>query len=559
MTTTQKKSNIKYVGLGVAILIVLIGAYYLSIPPPTPPKPTTTTPTTRPPVAPTTLTISMGMEPPTLDPQKCTGMPNLGIIRLITETLTDADYKTGELIPNLAERWDASPDATTWTLYLKQGVKFHDGTPFNATAVKFTYERMMDPKVGGAVGGAYAMIKSVDIKDTYTVVIKTDPHPPFMRLWWYGPSAIVSPTQVKKLGDVEFTKVMAGTGPYKLVEHVRGSHIKLAANSDYWGGKPKVDTIIVKPITEAGARLMALEAGEVDFVYAVPPADIPRLEANPNIQMIYGIPTRAMHAPLNTQWGPLKDKRVRQALNYAVDKVTMNERLFKGRAQIMDAPINDRSFGYYKAGPYPYDPAKAKQLLKDAGYADGFEVTIRYGKGRWLMGDEVVEALQSYLAAVGVKVKIEALEWAAYRAKEMLPFEKTEAQISFAGLGGVTLDADRSLNELTKAAWPPNGLEGMFYENAKFEELFFKARATADSEARKAYYKEAMQIVWEDAPRIFLYFEPQIYAARKTVQGVGVRHDETIWVKGATVQPKGAASAASLFQLMPILRKDLEY
>lgn len=546
MTKAEKKSNLKYIALGVAMVILLSVGYYLTLPPPTPPPP--------PPPPPTTLTISMGMEPPTLDPQKCTGMPNLGIIRLITETLTDADYKTGELIPNLAERWDASPDATTWTLYLKQGVKFHDGTPFNATAVKFTIDRIMDPKIGAAVGGAYGMIKSVDIKDTYIVVIKTDPHPPFMRLWWYGPSAIVSPTQVKKLGD-DFTKVMAGTGPYKLVEHVRGSHIKLAANPDYWGGKPKIDTIIVKPITEAGARLMALEAGEVDFVYHVPPADIPRLEKNPNIQMIYGIPTRAMHAPLNTQWGPLKDKKVRQALNYAVDKVTMNERLFKGRAQIMDAPINDRSFGYSKVGPYPYDPAKAKQLLTEAGYPNGFEVTLRYGKGRWLMGDEVVETLQSYLAAVGVKVKIEALEWAAYRAKESLPFEKTESQISFGGLGGVTLDADRSLNELTKAAWPPRGLEGMFYENPKFDELFQKARSTVDSEARKAYYKEAMQIVWEDAPRIFLYFEPQIYAAKKTVQGVGVRHDETIWVKGASVG--GAAKAASLFQLIPILKKDL--
>jgi len=548
MGKIEKKSNLKYIALGIALVVLLSVGYYLTLPPPTPPPP--------PPPPPTTLTITMGMEPPTLDPQKCTGMPNLGIIRLITETLTDADYKTGELIPNLAERWDASPDATTWTLYLKQGVKFHDGTPFNATAVKFTIDRIMDPKIGAAVGGAYAMIKSIDIKDTYTVVIKTDPHPPFMRLWWYGPSAIVSPTQVKKLGDA-FTKEMAGTGPYKLVEHVRGSHIKLAANKDYWGGKPKIDTIIVKPITEAGARLMALEAGEVDFVYHVPPADIPRLEKNPNIQMIYGIPTRAMHAPLNTKWGPLKDKRVRQALNYAVDKVTMNERLFKGRAQIMDAPINDRSFGYYKVGPYPYDPAKAKQLLKDAGYADGFEVTIRYGKGRWLMGDEVVEALQSYLAAVGVKAKVEALEWAAYRAKESLPLEKTDAQISFGGLGGVTLDADRSLNELTKAAWPPNGLEGMFYENSRFDELFQKARSTVDSEARKAYYKEAMEIAWEDAPRIFLYFEPQIYAAKKSAQGVGVRHDETIWVKGAYVEVKAAAKAASLFQLAPVLSKDL--
>lgn len=548
MAQQKSKTNLKYVGLGVAIIIIIAAAYFVTRPPPTPPPP--------PPPPPTTLTITMGMEPPTLDPQMCTGMPNLGIIRLIAETVTDAHYQTGELIPHLAERWDASPDATTWTLYLRKGVKFHDGTPFNATAVKFTIDRILDPKVGATVGGAYAMIKSVEIKDTYTVVIKTDPHPPFMRLFWYGPSAIVSPTQVQKLG-ADFHKQLVGTGPYKLVEHVRGSHIKLVANSEYWGGKPKIDTIIVKPITEAGARLMALEAGEVDFVYHVPPADIPRLEKNPNIQIILGMPTRAMHAAMNTQWGPFKDKKVRQALNYAVDKNAINQRIFQGRAEVMDAPINNRSFGYYKAGPYPYDPAKAKQLLKEAGYPDGFEITLRYGKGRWLMGDEVVEALQSYLAAVGVKVKVEGLEWAAYRAKARLGVDKTDSQLDFGGLGGVTLDADRSLNELTKVAWPPGGLEQMFYYNARFEEVFYAARATTDEKERIAYYKEAIQIVWEDAPRIFLYFEPQIYAARKTVRGVGVRHDETIWVKGASVEVKGATKASSLFQLMPILRKDL--
>lgn len=555
MTTTEKKSNMKYIGLGVVILIVLVGAYFLTTPQPTPPTPTTATTRTTAPAAPTTLTISMGMEPPTLDPQKCTGMPNLGIIRLITETLVDAHYQTGELLPNLVERWDSSPDATTWTLYLRQGVKFHDGTPFNATAVKFTLERVLDPKVGGATASAYSMVKSIEIKDTYTAVIKTTPNAPFMRLLWYGPSAIVSPTQVQKLG-ADFAKQLVGTGPYKLVEHVRGSHIKLVANKDYWGEKPKIDTIIVKPITEAGARLMALEAGEVDFVYAVPPADIPRLEKNPAVRMVPGVPTRAMHAILNTKWGPLQDKRVRQALNYAVDKNVINERLFRGRAEVMDSLINNRSFGYFKAGPYPYDPAKAKQLLKEAGYPDGFEVTIRYGKGRWLMGDEVVEALQSYLTAVGVKAKIEALEWAANQAKNALPLEKTDAQISFGGLGGVTLDADRSLNELTTAAWPPQGLEPTFYENSKYDELYFLARVTIDVEKRKQLYKEAIQIAWEDAPRIFLYFEPQLYAARKTVHDVYVRHDETIWVKAAWVEVKGASKAASLFQLLPIWKKD---
>jgi len=534
------KSKLKYIGLGVAILVVLFAAYLVTGPLSTRPSP------------PAVLTISMGTQPSTLDPQKATGMPNLGIIRLITETLVDADYQTGELIPLLVERWESTPDATTWTLYLRQGVKFHDGTAFNATAVKFTLERLLDPKTGGAAASAYSMIKSIDVKDTYTAVIKTDPYAPFMRLLWYAPSSIVSPSQVKRLGDT-FSQQLAGTGPYKLVEYVRGDHIKLTANDQYWGGKPKIDTVIVKPIPESGARLMALESGTVDFVYAVPPPDIPRLEKNPDIQLIYGIPTRAMHVTLNTKWGPLKDVKVRQALNYAVDKNAINERIFKGRAQVMDAPINDRSFGYAKVGPYAYDPVKAKQLLKDAGYPDGFEVTLRYGMGRWLMGDEVVEAVASYLSQVGIKVKVEPLEWAAIQAKNALTVDKSDMQLQFTGLGGVTLDADRSLNELTKAAWPPSGLEPTFYENPQYDQLYFKARTTIDPEARKALYKDAMQIAWNDAPRIFLYFEPQVYAARKTVHGVGVRHDETIWMKGASVDVKQSSQAIGLLELMPVL------
>lgn len=542
MAKPKDKAKLKYVALGVVVILVVVAAYFVTRPPPPPPPPKV-------------LTISMGMEPPTLDPQKCTGMPNLGILRLVTETLVDMHYETGEFQPVLVERWEESPDATTWTLHLRKGVKFHDGTPFNATAVKFTLDRLLDPKTKGPAASAFAMIKSVEVKDTHIAVINTEPNAPFMRLLQYGPSCIVSPSQVKRLGD-DFHKQLAGTGPYKLAEHVRGSHIKLIANDEYWGGRPKIDVIYVKPIAEAGARMMALEAGEVDFVYHVPPADIPRLEKNPDLYLVYGMPTRAMHLTLNTKWGPLKDKKVRQALNYALDKVTINERIFKGKADIMDCPINKRSFGYYKAGPYPYDPTKAKQLLKEAEYPEGFEATLRYGMGRWLLADEIAEAIQSYFAAVGVKIKIEPLEWATMRSKENLPLEKTDSQISYGGLGGVTLDSDRGLNEFTKAAWPPYGLEPMFYENARFDELHATARVTIDAEKRKALYKEAIQILWDEAPWVFLWFEPVTYAARKRAQGVYVRHDETIWLKGASVEVKGGSGAYSLLQLIPIVTKD---
>jgi ABC-type transport system substrate-binding protein len=302
---------------------------------------------------------------------------------------------------------------------------------------------------------------------------------------------------------------------------------------------------------------MALEAGTVDFVYAVPPGDIPRLEKNPDLYLIPGKPTRSMYLVLNTQWGPLKDKRVRQALNYALDKETITERLFKGRADVMDCPIPSHSFGYAKVGPYPYDPTKAKQLLKEAGYPDGFEVTLRYGKGRYIMSDEIAEATQSYFAAVGVKTKIEALDWAALSAKNVAPVEKNDNQMVYLGAGNVQLDFDQTMTDFIKAAWPPVGMTPSFYDNPKFDELHQKGASTTDSEKRKAYYKEAFQIMWDDAPNVFLWFEPAIYAARKTVHEAYVRHDETIWLKEAWIDGKASSAAYSLLKLIAVAKKDL--
>lgn len=535
----KNKLKLKYVVLSVAVVLIIAGAYFVTRPAPpalTPPK---------------VLTIGMGTEPPILDPHRASGMPNLGILRLVMETPLDIHYETGQVLPCLVERWEASPDATTWTLYLRRNVKFHDGTPFNATAIKFTFERLLDPETKAGSRSYWFAIKSVEVKDTYTAVIRTSPNAPFLRKLNYGPCEIVSPSQVKRLGDkfAQTTELPVGTGPYRFAEYVKGSHIKLVANNEYWGGRPKIDTIIVKPIPEAGARLMALEAGTVDFVYSVPPADIPRLEKNSDLRLVYGKPTRTMWLALNNKWGPLQDKRVRQALNYAVDKVTMNERIFKGKADVMDCIMPSHAVGYYKVGPYPYDPAKAKQLLKEAGFPEGFEVTLRYSPGRYLMSDEIAGAIQSYLAAVGVKVKIETLDWAALSTKNTLPLDRNDNQMVYLGAGLVSLDFD-DLSFMTKAGWPPSNLFPVFYENARFDKLYEQGAVVADTEERMKSYREANQILWDDAPVVFLWFEPQIYAARKRAHEIYVRHEETIWLKDAWVESEGGQRSLSIIPVL---------
>jgi len=555
--TTRSKSSLRY-GLLVAVMILIAaGAYFLAIPRPSPPSPTTTTLTTKPP-PPRVLTIAMGTQPVNLDTARCGGMINLGIMRLVSETPLDIHYATGELIPSLVERWEEVPDATKWTLYLKKGVKFHDGTPFNATAIKVTFERLIDPKTKALTQGLWQMIKSIDVIDPHTAVINTEPNAAFLKKLNYAPCGIVSPTEIQKYGDNYGLgpHLPAGTGAYRYAEYVKGSHIKLVANDQYWGGRPQIDIIYVKPVAEAAARMMALEAGEVDFVFNAPPPDIPRVKKNPDLYLLEGTPTRVMWITLNTQWGPLRNKMVRQALNYAVNKTAINERIFKGTAVIADCALPRHAFGHTKVGPYPYDPAKAKQLLRDAGYPQGFEVTLRYGIGRYLMDAELVEAIQSYLSAVGLKVRIEALEWGTFQAKTNIPLEQNDCQMTFLGAGVVQLDFDQTMTDFTKAFWYPKGGHPSFYDNPRFDELHRLGGRTTDIDKRKAYYKEAHEIFWEDAPCIFLYFEPQLYAARRRAKEVYVRHDETIWLKQAWIEAKSGQSLLTVFwNLQPILVK----
>jgi peptide/nickel transport system substrate-binding protein len=525
--TTQKPSRRKlWIAIAGIVLVAIIGLAAYSLIPKGPERGGT-------------LVISLGTDIPVFDPQKSTGMQNLGIIRLVTETLTDFDPKTGKLIPNLAESWESNADATAWTIHLRKGVKFHDGTTFTAEAVKLTImDRLLDPKAKSPARGSFSAIKSIDIVDDYTVVFHTTGYAPLMSLLNYAPSEIISPTQYKKLGD-DFYKQPIGTGPYKFVEHVKGDHVKLVANPDYWNGAPYLDTIIMKPIPEAGARVMALESGSSQVITNVPPADYFRLKSDPRFYAIEALSQRSMHLTFNTHWGPLKEVKVRQAINYAIDKKTIVDRIFKGTAAVMDCPgIPPAAFGYSKLATYEYDPAKAKQLLAEAGYANGFEVQLMYGAGRFLMDTEVVEAVQSYLAAVGVKVTITPLEWAAFQAMNAKPEGESKAQMTFVGFGLPTLDADQAYEGFRSDSWPPLGLEPTFYKNEKFDALHQQGRSTTDPAKRQAIYKEAGQIIFDDAPWVFLYYEPQLHLARAEVKNVLIRHDETIWLFGVYIEKK---------------------
>jgi len=234
-----------------------------------------------------------------------------------------------------------------------------------------------------------------------------------------------------------------------------------------------------------------------------------------------------MFIGLNTQWGPFKDKRVRQALNYAVDKQAIINNIFLGLTKPMDSPMPPTAACYTPAKYYEYNPEKARELLAEAGYPDGFEVTLYYGPGRYLMDTEVVEAVQSYLADVGIKVKVVPLEWAAYGAMLRKPLEETELQMFFIGWGLPTLDPELGIGLFSKEAWAP-GLNAMFYSNPAVEALIPAQRAATDPKERCEIVKWIQKIIMEDAPFIALYYEPQIHAKRKEVHDFVISVTERI-------------------------------
>ena len=486
-----------------------------------------------------TLVTGMNADLSIFDPHRAIGLRQMGMIRLVCETLTDVDQESGKIIPVLAESWEVASGWTKWTFRLRKGVKFHDGTPFNAAAVKYNFDRLFDPETKAGTRGIWAgTIKSIEVTDEYTVIFNTYPSPAFPALLNYPPAGMISPTQGKKLG-LDFHKQAIGTGAYKFVEHITGDHIKLVANDEYWGGIPKIREIIAKPIIETSARVMALESGEVDYILNVPPHEAKRLEKNPKFKLVEGWRTRNCMIVMNNVWGPFKDKRVRQALNYAVDKMAIINNIFMGTTPIMDSWLPATVPGSYRSQPYEYNVAKAKQLLAEAGYADGFDVTLTYGKGNIILDTEMVEAVQSYLKEVGVRVKIVEMEWAAFSAVQKKNVTENPLQLSLGGLTvGLFMDPDKGLEQLRSDMWPPAGITAHFWKNAEFDALHEKVRTEADNTKRLEAAKQAQKLMYEEAPFIFLLFLPSTDAASAKLHGAGCRHDETIMLPpSAWIEP----------------------
>jgi peptide/nickel transport system substrate-binding protein len=458
----------------------------------------------------------------TLDPHNTTDTESDQVTMMIYEPLIAFDDAM-RIVPRLAERWNVEPDGVTWTFHLRPGVTFHDGAPLDAEAVRLNFMRVLDPVANHKRLSLFSMIDRVEVVNPLTVRIVTKyPFGAFEPTIAHVSSAIVSPVVARAKGAAfgSAADAVSGTGPYRVTSWKKDQEIVLERFDGYWGTKGVTRHIVYRPIPEAAARVLALESGDVDVISRIPATDIPRLEAHPRVtvQKLPGV--GAQQFRFNVSKKPFTDPRVRQAVSYAIDRKAIVTNLVASFARPSTSALTSIMRGYTNLGEIPYDPDRARQLLREAGYPNGFATTIATTP-RYPMGVELAEAVASDLKKVGIRATIEVYDWATMvQFWAGLPPEKNPQQIFIMGAGASTADADWGLRPIFKTARTNENNYG-YYSNAEFDRVIEAAMRETDVAKRQALYTRAQQIVYlEDPGAVWLFDTLYSVAARTAVTGL---------------------------------------
>ena len=449
-----------------------------------------------------TLTVAQSADIVTMDPAMHRTRITQTVVRNVFEALVNQDDSLN-FVPELATEW-TQVDATTWRFTLREGVRFHNGEPFTAEAVKFSIERVLDPDQASPRASMLSMIDEVIVEDDYTVVITTEQPAPTL-LASLAVNEIVPPAYVQEVGDEEFAKNPVGTGPFTFVEWVPNERVVLAANDDYWGGRPKIDQLVFKPIPEVSTRIAALQSGDVQIAAEIPADLASTLDGDVRAVPVSG--TRIFFLAMNVTMAPFDDLAVRVAVNQAIDRQLLVDSIYQGRARVLNQPAFPEMVGYHEGFTgYAYDPEAASAVLSDVGVTVEIDVEEK---------DKILaEAVAGQLQAAGLDATVRVLEGQAF-----LDSINSGSSMAYLSSWGVAEgDADVIF---ARHFWSPSRAESVFtgYQNAELDALIERGRSTADSDERERIYAEAIEIVMADAPWAPLLNPEEIYGVSTAVKG----------------------------------------
>jgi peptide/nickel transport system substrate-binding protein len=452
-----------------------------------------------------TLNFALAGNPDTLDPHKTSGTLTFQTIKSLYDTLAETDMK-GKIIPALAESWQISEDALVWTFNLKKGVIFHNGDKLTSKDVKATFERILDKTTGSPKAKEFNSISSIETPDEATVVLKLkEPTSPLLATLASGWGAILPKALIDTGHD--FGTQPVGTGPFVLKKWIRDSQIVLERNNNYWlPGHPKLNEIIMHIIPERAVSIQGLISGQVDVAYVIDKDDLPMLEASQDVKIEKSLTALIMVMSMNCSNPVLKDIRVRQAINHAIDKQKVLDVAYGG-GQIIGT-FMDYGNAYYKdfSDLYSYDPSRAKALLAEAGV--GPDTTLElFLPQNYELHVKAGEMYQDMLAKVGLNVKIKLVDWSTWLSDV---YRGTKYDLTVIGHTG-KLDPDGTL-----AGY---GTEGRYVKwvNTRAAELIAGARKISGFENRKKMYDEALGIMAEEVPFMYLGSSYRYTAVRKNV------------------------------------------
>jgi peptide/nickel transport system substrate-binding protein len=471
---------------------------------------------------PKVMVVAQQGDATTLEPNMTTDTPtrniNLNLIESPVLRLPDGSFK-----PVLAESWE-NPDQNTWVFHVRKGVKFHNGYDLTAEDMKYSLDQILDPAQKSPLAANWPSVDRVEAPDQYTFVVHTKVPYPLTLARMSGSFHIASKRYQQEVGKAANEKPI-GTGPYKFKEWVKDQQVVLEAFDGYWGGRPKIDQLVFRSIPESTTRIAELLSGNVHLTYGLNLNQSQDLQQKQGVKPIIGESTRVEFVALdNIRETPLKDQRVRQALNYGVDKEALQKAFFGGYGRLIGQPVSPPMFGFNPdVTPYPYDAEKARQLLTETGYPSGFTIDFEAP----VSTKDVAEAVALQLAKIGVIAKLQIYD---NTTQSQRTTARTVAPMFTSTWLGTTGDAEGTLTPRLST-----GQNGSFFSDPDVDKQIRAGASTVVSADRLAVYKPLMQVMKDKAPWIYLWQGTDFYGVSSKLGGWTPRPDTYMLFNDATL------------------------